>query len=149
MDQLPRQATLAVVGWNSPRATDGTNGGLNQANGALSSDASKAGWTAPRSTDAKHGHHYTPGMDGKDLAKDASLASGTTPSGTDAPTASSGGYLLNPYFSAWLMGLPKEWVTIGLRAASRLRKGKRGAIQSSKELATQSMLNSQPSSSDA
>jgi hypothetical protein len=33
--------------WNSPRSTDGSNGGPNQANGALSADAALAGWPTP------------------------------------------------------------------------------------------------------
>ena len=42
----------AMVGWNTPRATDGTNGGPSQANGALSADAAKVlgrlvGWPTP------------------------------------------------------------------------------------------------------
>ncbi|MGO9722577.1 MAG: hypothetical protein ACLPOA_18815, partial [Methylocella sp.] len=32
----------SLASWNTPRATDGSNGGPNQANGALSADAAKA-----------------------------------------------------------------------------------------------------------
>ena len=35
-------------GWNTPRATDGKNGGPNQAGGALPADAALAGWPTPR-----------------------------------------------------------------------------------------------------
>lgn len=45
IDQLPRQVLL--TGWNTARATDGSNGEPNQANGALSADAALAGWTTP------------------------------------------------------------------------------------------------------
>jgi hypothetical protein len=38
---------LLVKGWNTPRATDGTNGGPNQSGGALPSDAALAGWATP------------------------------------------------------------------------------------------------------
>ena len=31
------------------------------------------------------------------------------------------GYRLNPYFSAWLMGFPKEWTEAGLRAFRKLK----------------------------
>lgn len=34
-------------GWNTPRSTDGSNGGPNQAGGALSHDAALAGWPTP------------------------------------------------------------------------------------------------------
>lgn len=46
VDQLPRQVQLAP--WNSPRGTDGSNGGPNQAGGALSHDAALAGWPSPQ-----------------------------------------------------------------------------------------------------
>jgi hypothetical protein len=39
---------LQRKGWNSPRSTDGSNGGPNQANGALSADAAIAGWPTPQ-----------------------------------------------------------------------------------------------------
>lgn len=39
-------------GWNTPRATDGSNGGPNQANGALAADAAMTGW--PNSTARDH-----------------------------------------------------------------------------------------------
>ena len=42
---LVRDAALAT--WNTPRATDGSNGGPNQAGGALSADAAIAGWPTP------------------------------------------------------------------------------------------------------
>jgi hypothetical protein len=48
-DQLPRQANLA--GWNTARATDGSNGGQNQAGGALPADAALAGWGTPTATE--------------------------------------------------------------------------------------------------
>lgn len=43
--ELGHQAFL--VGYNTPRATDGSNGGPNQANGALSADAALVGWPSP------------------------------------------------------------------------------------------------------
>lgn len=42
---LGRVATL--VGWNTLRATDGSNGGPQQAGGALPADAALAGWATP------------------------------------------------------------------------------------------------------
>src|SRR6185503_11384660 len=37
-----------LTGWNTPRATDGSNGGPNQAGGALSADVARiAGWPTP------------------------------------------------------------------------------------------------------
>ncbi len=61
-DGTKRQAGLEHVakhaGWNTPRATDGSNGGPNQLGGALPADAAKAGWCTPASRDWKD----SPGM---------------------------------------------------------------------------------------
>jgi hypothetical protein len=44
----------SMAGWNTPRATDGSNGGPNQAGGALPADAAKvAGWATPSTRDWK------------------------------------------------------------------------------------------------
>jgi hypothetical protein len=40
-------STAETKGWNTPRATDGKNGGPNQAGGALPADAAMAGWPTP------------------------------------------------------------------------------------------------------
>jgi hypothetical protein len=50
---LVREADLTA--WNTPRSTDGSNGGPNQANGALSADAALAGWPTPTTRDHKDG----------------------------------------------------------------------------------------------
>ena len=57
---------------------------------------------------------------------------GTAPASSSAPTEAFGGYRLNPYFSAWLMGFPQEWTEAGLRAyrksrASRSPAGRKAA----------------------
>lgn len=44
-----------LQGFNTPRATDGTNGGPNQAGGALPHDASLAGWPTTTTRDHKDG----------------------------------------------------------------------------------------------
>jgi hypothetical protein len=43
-------STPETRGWNTPRATDGKNGGPNQAGGALPADAAMAGWPTPNAT---------------------------------------------------------------------------------------------------
>jgi hypothetical protein len=45
---------VLLASWNTPRATDGSNGGPNQAGGALPADAAMAGWTTPQAHDT-HG----------------------------------------------------------------------------------------------
>ncbi len=123
LDQLPRQANLC--GWNSPRATDGSNGGPNQAGGALPNDASKAGWVSPTAQDHSRGAKPPrPHDTGIPLTQQIS---GMIPSGIPAQTESSEGYLLNPRFSLWLQGYPDEWACSGARAMQSTRKSPRSS----------------------
>jgi len=62
--------TAAQSGWNTPRATDGSNGGPNQANGALSADVSLAGWPTPVVNDATGSQYaYSQGNHDKPVLK--------------------------------------------------------------------------------
>ncbi len=83
---------LERKGWNTPRSTDGSNGGPNQAGGALPADAAMAGWVTPSSIDWKD----TPGMatereDGRSrldqLPRQATLAGWPTPTKSDTTGA--------------------------------------------------------------
>lgn len=155
-----------LSGWPTPNWHDGRRPGADLSStqgGNLNRDSHLAGWATPRSTDAKCGHTYTENMDGKDLAKDASLTiagwatpcatevrqgyqdrsrgkkgsqeslttqavnflAGETP-GTPAPTAKRGESRpsLNPFFSSWLMGYPKQWTLSALRALDSLSRSK-------------------------
>ena len=49
---VPPSEQYKTVGWNTPRATDGSNGGPNQAGGALPADAAQAGWPTPQAHDS-------------------------------------------------------------------------------------------------
>jgi len=85
-------------GWNTPRATDGANGGPNQAGGALPHDASLAGWPTPTSKEAAGGEYKDPdkamaralGHHANDLRDFAQLAGWTTPQAHDTSGRSQG-----------------------------------------------------------
>ena len=71
--------------WNTPRATDGENGGPNQAGGSLPHDVSLASWPTPRSTEAGHstGSPDRAGDRRARLEDTVFLASWATPKSTD------------------------------------------------------------------
>ncbi len=49
---------------------------------------------------------------------------GQAPDSSTAGTIKSGGFRLNPFFSAWLMGFPKIWTQCGIRAYLNTPKGR-------------------------
>lgn len=146
---LVTQANMS--GWNTPQATDGSNGGPNQANEALSADAATvSAWPTPTTRDHKDGTAKSceKVKDSALLGRVCHTASGATQSGGNAQTESKGASrVLNPYFSAWLMGFPKEWTACYLKMLSRLPKVSKGGRRSSKATETQSTSNSPPNSS--
>lgn len=81
---------------------------------------------------AKHGNG-----NGAGTTLGAMVSGATTPSSPCA-TEKAGVFRssLNPYFSAFLMGYPKEWVAAGRRAASRFARKSKGAPCSSKDSET-------------
>ena len=67
-----------TTGWNTPRATDGSNGGPNQAGGALPADAALAGRATPMAA--------TPGAGNCDYSRSVEAAMGLRP-GKNEPLA--------------------------------------------------------------
>jgi hypothetical protein len=87
MQNLNDHVQLAT--WNTPRATDGSNGGPNQAGGALPADAALAGWTTTTTRDWKDsGADIKPRADGSErfdqLPRQANLAGWPTTGAEDA-----------------------------------------------------------------
>ena len=124
-----------LSGWNTPRATDGSNGGPNQAGGALTPDAALSGWPTPRANDAeKRGAVADDPRNGLVTAGNLSgwltanpqaariTADGTMLTGCSAGMESGG--QLNPAFSGWLQGFPEAWchAAISCQLPAPLRK---------------------------
>ena len=83
LDQLARRS----ANWSTPRASDGAKGGPNQAFGA-------GGQPLPAQA--------------AQTAIQVAMILGAMPSGSNAPTESSGA--LNPAWVCWLMGYPNGWL---------------------------------------
>lgn len=59
---LPLGQMVHLSGYNTPRATDGSNGGPNQAGGALPPDASLASWPTGAASDGSGAKGFRPGV---------------------------------------------------------------------------------------
>lgn len=126
----PRVTTNKGNG-NPERATDGRARLEDQVMGV-------AGWVSPTAQD--HSRGTKPPREWDTGIPLSQQVSGLTPHGTNAETEKPGGYRLNPFFSAWLMGYQKAWTLAGLRAVSRLVKRSKAKRRSSGAMATQSCL---------
>ena len=128
-----------IAGWPTPKTPTGggqevrttPGGGLRKLEDAV---IQCAGWATASSRDWKD----TPGMaqtgtnpDGSERERLDQLprqVTGLMPSPSSAGTEKPGESLrLNPAFSGWLMGYPREWILAGLRAHFHLRGKSKGA----------------------
>ena len=129
----------AAQGWNTPRATDGSNGGPNQAGGALPADAAMAGWPTPNVADdnnsrAKDLKAYSEkrllgGYSNLATTAQATVDPATGPAPSGIPAATGKRAALNPAFSLWLMGYPTAWASCGARVMRSSRKSQRSSSQ--------------------
>lgn len=113
-----------------------------------------SGWASPCVNDQTGSQYaYSQGNHDRPVLKlpgQAQLTSGPTPSGTSAETVKhdASRLVLNPFFSAWLQGFPKEWTLSGLRAlASRSRRASKAGSDSCAVSETPSTPNSRRRSS--
>lgn len=149
-----RKSDKGYAGWPTATTRDGKGGyvGGRIRNGKISTDTLDvtvflvAGWPAPgaMSPNALRGRGRDPEIRAAqghqiNLIDAVLLVLGTTQSGSSAGTTKldASQVVLNPFFSAWLMGYPKEWILSGLRAlASLSRRKSKAGLRSSKESET-------------
>jgi hypothetical protein len=85
--------------------------------------ATAIGWSSPTVNSAKNNASQSQ-MKRNSLALDCqavlTVFLGSDTNSSTAKTERFGGYRLNPYFSAWLMGFPKEWTEAGMEAFQKL-----------------------------
>lgn len=79
-----------------------------------------AGWVSPTCTDASRG--VKPPREWDTGIPLTQQVSGLTPTSSDAETANTAGFQLNPRFSLWLMGFPTSWHDAGAFALRSLRE---------------------------
>lgn len=126
-----------LVGWNTPRATDGSHGGPNQTGETLTQDAHRllmaSPWATPSATD--HKGSTKPGQRRGQLSEQTE-ASGAILASSPVETGKPVAYRLNPFFSLWLMGFPVAWGCSGVLAMQSCRKSpRRSSKRSSKRKA--------------
>ena len=133
--KLRDYALLAAIPWATTTTNDAkNNAGPSQwtrlSHGkpralALNCEATLTAWSTPQTMDSMECIRNV-----EELPKNAGCSNlrervvqvilGSDTSSSTAKTERFGGYRLNPYFSAWLMGFPKEWTDAGLRAFRKL-----------------------------
>jgi hypothetical protein len=144
-----RHLAADLAGWATPIQADARGSPGRKKHSELSQQATLAGWSTPASRDYRTPNHQTyadrgGGAKGEQLNNQvAHVIPGASLNGSRAATESCG--LLNPAFSAWLQGIPREWA-LHAPAPSRSRRGSQ-ATPCSEHMATRSTRTSRRKSS--
>jgi len=116
-----------VAGWQTPKLPSGGGCERNTPGGGLRKLEDQAellsGWPTPTTRDHKDGTAKSC----ENTSENALLGRVCHAAGTSAETATRGGFRLNPHFSLWLMGYPKEWGSCGVRAMRSFRRSRRSS----------------------
>ena len=91
-----------LIGWNTPRATDGSKGGPNQTGGALPADAALAGWPSPMAGSPATEDYNEAGNTDSSRKTVELLAGWATPKSTEHQTTGKRG---NPTLNGMALGL--------------------------------------------
>ena len=126
---LPAQ--VLIMPWPTILSSEARSGFQDRTRGKKGSQESlstviyKAAWSTPQTMDSMECIRNV-----EDLPKNAGCSIlrerviqvllGSDTNSSTAKTERFGGYRLNPYFSAWLMGFPKEWTEAGMAAFQKL-----------------------------
>ena len=135
-----RAEVMTVAAYHTPRANDSVKNGAiaNDPRNGLPAQVLIMPWPTILSSEARQGFQdRTRGKKGSQeslstvIYRVIQVILGSVTNSSTAKTERFGGYRLNPYFSAWLMGFPKEWTEAGMGAfqkltVSRSRSKKRG-----------------------
>jgi hypothetical protein len=145
-----RHLAADLAGWATPIQADARGSPDRKKHSELSQQATLAGWSTPASRDYRTPNHQTyadrgGGAKGEQLNNQvAHVIPGASLNGSRAATESCG--LLNPAFSAWLQGIPREWA-LHAPAPSRSRRGSQATLPCSEHMATRSTRTSRRKSS--
>ena len=126
---LPAQ--VLIIPWQTILSSEARQGFQDRTRGkkgsqeSLSTVIHKAAWSIPQTMDSIECIRNV-----EALPKNAGCSNlrerviqvllGSDTNSSTAKTERFGGYRLNPYFSAWLMGFPKEWTEAGMAAFQKL-----------------------------
>jgi len=131
----PEEAARMVVGWPTPKASEGEKGGRTPHGAAKEVARNKGpsvsavaqmvtGWSTPSVNDSKNNAAPSQWERNSQALNVQAAALGTTAALSPAPMVNTAGYRLNPLFPLWLQGYPAEWACLKGPATRSSRKSR-------------------------